>query len=119
MKKGLLSTDDLNLLWLICMPVLFICAVKLMVNSPHSICIFKLITGKECWGCGLTRAFNALFDLHFHRAFEYNPRIVIVAPLMLIAWAQTLITAIKNRKKHTFVMLSIDEVKKEVNDGKK
>lgn len=101
MKKGLLSTDNLNIIWLALLPILFICAVKLLVTSPHSICIFKLITGKECWGCGMTRAFNELFNLHFQKAYEYNPRIVVVAPLMLIGWVQTLITSIKNQKNHT------------------
>lgn len=102
MKKGLLSVENLNIVWIVLLPFFFVCAVKLLVTySPHSICVFKLITGKECWGCGMTRAFNELFNFHFQAAYAYNPRIIIVAPLMLFAWMQTVIVTVKNRKNHT------------------
>ena len=102
MKKGLLSGDYLTLVWLVFLPVIFILVVKFMVTySTHSICIFKFLTGKDCWGCGMTRAFYELFNFHFQKAYEYNPKIIIVAPLMFIGWLQTIITTVKNRKKHT------------------
>lgn len=102
LKKGLLSIENLNIIWLVLLPFLFVCAVKLLVTySPHSICLFKLITGHECWGCGMTRAFNELFNLNFQKAYEFNPRIIIVAPLLLLGWMQTVINTLKNRKNHT------------------
>ena len=61
-------------------------------------CVFHTITGIYCPACGITRAFNELFSLHFQKAYEYNPRIIIVAPLMLFIWISTLIREIKLRK---------------------
>ncbi len=88
----------IDILLLIMFPVLFYAAVKILMLSNNSICLFKFITGHECWGCGITRAFNELFSLHFQKAYEYNPRIIIVAPLMLFIWISTLIREIKLRK---------------------
>ena len=36
-------------------------------------CPFKLITGIDCPGCGMTRAFKATVRLDFASAFEYHP----------------------------------------------
>ncbi len=73
------------------LPLFFYMAVMLLVNTDFpSLCIFKNITGHECWGCGITRAFYALFHLQITKAYELNPRIVIVAPLMLYIWVITL-----------------------------
>lgn len=69
------------------LPLLFILAVELLVKFSHnSICLWKLLTGYECWGCGITRAFDALFHLQFQKAFELNHFIILVAPLMLYLW---------------------------------
>ena len=49
-------------------------------------CTIKWLTGYECWGCGLTRAFAALSRLDFQGAYNYNPRIVFFAPAAVIIW---------------------------------
>ena len=87
-----------NIITILCLPIIFIVTVKFLVLnfSGHSICIFKMLTGHECWGCGMTRAFNELFNLNFNEAYKYNPRIVIVAPLLFFAWLQTLYRELKN-----------------------
>lgn len=90
---------NINIIIIFISPIIFYLGVKWIVaNNPYSICLFKLITGHECWGCGITRAFNALFELQFKNAFEFNPRIIIVAPLMGWVWLQTLIKAITSQK---------------------
>jgi hypothetical protein len=73
------------------LPIFFYLAVILLVEADiPSICLFKTITGHDCWGCGITRAFYALFHLQIAKAYELNPRIIIVAPLMLYIWITTL-----------------------------
>lgn len=69
------------------LPLIFIFVVEVLVKFNHkTICLWKLLTGHECLGCGMTRAFDALFHLHFKEAFEFNPLIIIVAPLLLYLW---------------------------------
>ncbi len=37
------------------------------------LCLFKLMTGYPCAGCGMTRAFEAAAHGHFKEAFEWHP----------------------------------------------
>ena len=77
--------------FILLIPVLFYAVVKLLValNLRH-LCLWKALTGHECWGCGMTRAFNALFSGNFHEAFLYNHAIVIVAPILIYLWLKML-----------------------------
>ena len=45
-------------------------------------CPFRLITGFQCPGCGLSRLCVALIQLDFAAAFQYNPFIFITAPIL-------------------------------------
>lgn len=45
-----------------------------------TLCIFKRITGINCWNCGMTRAFLSILHLDFKTAYQYNPRVIIVFP---------------------------------------
>ena len=54
------------------------------IDNGASVCLIKNITGHECWGCGMTRAFFHLIHGEFTVAYAYNWRIVIVFPLF--AW---------------------------------
>jgi len=90
----------INLIFIALLPIICYVGVKLLIaNVSHPICIFKILTGHDCWGCGMTRAFNALFDLHFREAYAFNPRIVIVAPLMLWIWINMLLKQVSSLKK--------------------
>lgn len=75
------------------LPLIFILVVELLVKfNDKSICLWKILTGHECLGCGITRAFHALFHLQFQRAFEFNHGIIIVAPLLLYLWIKLILT---------------------------
>jgi len=43
-------------------------------------CIFRLITGVSCPGCGITRMLAALFFLDFHAAYEANAYLFVTFP---------------------------------------
>lgn len=53
------------------------------INSSalNNICLIKRITGKECWNCGMTRAFLSIIHLDFKSAYNYNSKAIIVFPL--------------------------------------
>lgn len=48
-------------------------------------CLFKLVTGLECPGCGNTRAFMSLLRLDIKGAFGYN--YFIFAEILYFCWA--------------------------------
>ena len=90
------NSGKIKIILIILLPALFYIAVRSLVEySPTSICLFKLLTRHDCWGCGITRAFNELFQLNFIKASDYNPRIILIAPLMLWVWITTLKNTIK------------------------
>ena len=45
-------------------------------------CMFRLITGFKCPGCGITTMITALVSLDFETAFNANPFLFITAPLL-------------------------------------
>ena len=80
----------------------------LLYNIPvkakflENICLIKLITGKECWNCGMTRAFLSILHLDFYSAYAFNHNIVIVFPstigLYLYSWYKYILK--KGEKRH-------------------
>ena len=48
-----------------------------------TVCTYRILTGKECPGCGMTRACCEFFHGHIQKAMAFNRAVVIVAPLLL------------------------------------
>lgn len=61
-------------------------------------CVFHLVTGLQCPGCGITRMLFSLLRLDFANAFYYNPAIMISLPLLIVLATAILIEYIKNGK---------------------
>ena len=47
-------------------------------------CIFHLVTGLQCPGCGVSRMLLALLRLDFREAFRANPALLCMLPLLLL-----------------------------------
>ncbi len=47
-------------------------------------CVFNLITGLHCPGCGISRMFISLASLDFKSAFGYNAYIMVLGPIAAI-----------------------------------
>lgn len=64
---------------LIAVLIVFAAAAVLLF---HRICIFTILCGYPCPGCGISRAFLSLVTLHWKEAFAMNPMIFIWVPLI-------------------------------------
>ena len=57
-------------------------------------CLFNLITGLHCPGCGVSRMCIALLQLDFATAFQSNAYLMVIVPVLLALgagkWAQYL-----------------------------
>ena len=49
-------------------------------------CMFHVITGWQCPGCGATRMLLSLLHLDWKGAFHYNPALMILLPALAL-WA--------------------------------
>lgn len=69
--------------------ILYITLYNIPLNSEilKNMCIFKNITGKECWNCGMTRAFLSILHLDFEMAYQYNSKVIVVFPLTIGMYA--------------------------------
>ena len=67
-------------------------------ESLPSVCLYKNIFGRECPGCGMTRAALYLIHLRFADAFAFNRMIIIVFPLILFFFLKNLIKDVKQLK---------------------
>ena len=81
--------------------ILIIILYNIPVEKANNLCILKNITGKECWNCGMTRAFLSILHFKFKDAVTYNHKVIIVFPLTVIIYLYTWIKYIKKgEEKH-------------------
>ena len=62
-------------------------------------CVFRLVTGLQCPGCGISRMLAALIRLDFVSAFRYNPVILLTFPILLFAFIHSDIDYIRTGKR--------------------
>lgn len=75
--------------FLICLCA-FVLVPTSLLDSGHSICLFRNLFGVECPGCGMIRAISSVFHGNFAQAFQYNKLVVIVLPLLCYTGLKTI-----------------------------
>jgi len=61
------------------------------LESQHTICLYKNLTGHDCYGCGMTRAIISAIHFQFTNAYHFNKLFVIVLPLLVYIWGKMLV----------------------------
>jgi Protein of unknown function (DUF2752) len=59
-------------------------------DKGKSVCLSKLLSGYECYACGLTRATMHFIHFDFTKAWEYNKLVFIVVPLLFPLWIKSI-----------------------------
>lgn len=68
-------------------PFIIVLLHKLLVNmGVKSICIWHLLTGHKCIGCGITTAMVYLLEGKLKLAYNTNHLIIVVAPILFYCW---------------------------------
>lgn len=80
----------LEITGIILIPVILLIIPLDWVKEQHSVCLFKMVTGNECIGCGMTRAVLSVMHLKFEDALMFNKLVIIVFPLLVFIWAKTI-----------------------------
>jgi hypothetical protein len=73
-------------------PVVMFLVPPELISQQHSVCLFKNLTGHECYGCGMTRALFSAIHLRFEDAFNYNKLVVVVLPLLIYIWVKKILS---------------------------
>jgi uncharacterized protein DUF2752 len=61
------------------------------------VCMFRLLTGFTCPGCGSTRAMHQILHGHFAAAFMLNPLFVLAIPFLLFALLRYSVVVMRGR----------------------
>lgn len=78
---------------LLLLPLLLIFIPTAWLERRRSLCIIKNLTGKNCPGCGMTRAISSASHGEFKQALRYNKLVVVVLPLLAYTWLRALTSA--------------------------
>lgn len=73
--------------------VAFPLGMALLYGRPgpgYTVCLFRITTGLDCPGCGLTRAFRAMAHLDIAEATRYNPLGPAIFLVTVLAWGYCL-----------------------------
>lgn len=91
---------NLNKYFILIAPFAIVLIHKLLVYlNVKTICIWYLLTGHKCIGCGMTTAMVYLLEGKIHLAYESNHLVFIVAPILLFCWLKYLYNSfIKTRE---------------------
>jgi len=85
-------------LYLLIPAILFVIPPESLESLPQ-ICLYRNIFGRECPGCGMTRAFLYVLHLRFADAFTRNRLIIIIFPLTVYLFFKNLILDVNQLKR--------------------
>lgn len=83
MGRAVRSSAKIRLAGYVALPILLYCIPRSWIFDGHTVCLIHNFFGKECPGCGMTRAMFSLMHFDFAAAWSYNRIVFIVAPLLL------------------------------------
>lgn len=87
--KVMLSQKNKITLCIIINVILLLVLYNIQVKDNtllENLCLFKFILKKECWNCGMTRAFLSIIQCNFGDALKYNSKSIVVFPLTIIIY---------------------------------
>lgn len=79
-------------------PVLVFCVDYHAGDKDFSFCLFKLLTGHRCYGCGLLRGLSAVLHLDPGAAVRLNPLNAVTIPVLGYLYIKSLLKLIPRRK---------------------
>src|SRR5258706_12113468 len=59
-------------------------------NAHFTFCLFKNITGRDCYGCGVLRGISACLHLDFSAAYRLNHLNLLTIPLLTFLYGKEL-----------------------------
>jgi hypothetical protein len=70
-------------------------------DNRGPVCIVTLLTGYECYGCGMTRACQRIIHFKFEEAYHFNKLALIVFPILVYGWIKEGIETYRSLKNTT------------------
>ena len=91
--------------------------IWILITGRYIPCLFNELTGLECPGCGVSHMAMALFRLDFREAFEYNPFLFVIIPIIALQFNNICLSCLdvlfKDNKDELF---TVEEVFLDISD---
>lgn len=88
--------DKLWILALLILPIVLFILPKTQFDHGPTMCVFTILTGKNCLGCGMTRACMRLIHFDLWGALKFNIFSLIVFPCLCYYYLRYLYIKIKS-----------------------
>jgi len=72
-----------KILFIIILGTLFFFIPKKYLGDTFPLCLYRIVFGKKCIGCGTTRAVWSVLHFQFYEAYAYNKMIILTFPLII------------------------------------
>ncbi len=82
--------DNRKILFLTILPILVRNIDFHSANDHFTFCLFKNITGNDCYGCGFLRGLSAFLHLDFRAMIHLNKLNLVTIPLLLFIYCKEL-----------------------------
>jgi hypothetical protein len=83
---------------LIALPIVLMLLSADFFDKGPSLCISMVLLNKTCYGCGITRAIQHLLHFELSTALAYNKLSVIILPVLIFIWGQTVLKTYRKLK---------------------
>jgi len=83
------------LAFMLILPLALLLLPKSYFDHGPTLCLFTLLTGSNCPGCGMTRACMRLIHLDFRGAWEFNKMSFVVFPTLVYIYIRYFVSKIK------------------------
>lgn len=81
---------------LIIFPAVLLLLPATFFDNGRDWCLFTLLSGYKCPGCGLTRACMHLIHFDWGQAMMYNPKVIFVLPIISFLYLRYFISTYKS-----------------------
>jgi len=96
--QNLKFRDWLIVIVLILIPIILFILPKEQFDHGQTICLYTLITGENCIGCGMTRACMRLIHFDILGALNFNKLSVVVFPILVFLYLKNLYSILFKNK---------------------
>lgn len=84
---------------MICLPVVLVALPADIFDDGPPMCLSVLLLDMECYGCGMTRACQHLIHAEVRAAYDLNPRVFLVLPILAWLWGTGIWVAYRQLKR--------------------
>lgn len=82
--------DIIVVIAMLLLPIGLILLPKNQLDNGPTLCVYTLVTGSNCWGCGMTRAFMRLLHGDIAGAMAFNKLSLLVFPIFTVVYLRIL-----------------------------